>query len=232
MLSKPNQQKIIDVSWLVQFNSWFHLSIGYAMKNYPSQVKILSKYQIYQKLLWFYFYVSWFIQQNSWFELTHRLAMKNDPWHVDIYTYGVLNHHWNLTKPNQTNWKLTFGQKIWTWTTFTLDNLMIFCLISELPEVNSDFSTFFQLLGPVWKKNFYGSKRWVKTPLNPKFQNHSDMNAYLRSHFCSNFNWTQYFFLSFLGPNLACMWSVCTSAFRICAYLSDLCKNGGLRDKK
>ena len=109
---------------------------------------------------------------------------------------------------------------------------MIRGLISELWELILNFSIFFQLLGPVWKKFFHGSKLWVNTWLNPEGQIHSDMKAYLRSNFCSNFNWIQYFFQGFLGPNLACMWSVCTSAFHRCAYLSDfLQKLGPYRQK-
>ena len=124
-------------------------------------------------------------------------------------------------------WSVESSLKILTSTTFTLDKFMILGPISGLQEVILDFSIFFQLR----KKIFHGPKLWVKTPLKPEFQNHSDMKAYLRSHFCSNFNLVLYFFQGFFGPNLACMWSVCTSAFHICAYLSDLCKNRGLTDK-
>ena len=164
--------------------------------------------------------------------------MKNYPkdtpnmWLSTLMDCWIIIRTWpNHTKPNQTNLKLRFGQKILTSTTFTVDKFMILGPISGLQEVILDFSIFFQLLGPIWKKFFHGPKLWVKTPLIPEFQNHSDMKAYLRSHFCSNFNWVLYFFQGFLGPNLACMWSICTSAFHICAYLSDLCKNRGLTDK-
>ena len=144
----------------------------------------------------------------------------------------MLNHHKNHTKPNQTNWKLRFGQKIFTSTTFTLDNFVILGFISELQKVILDFSIFFQLLGPVSKIFFHGSNIWVKTPLNPEFQIHSDTITYLRSYFCSDFYWMLHFFLGFLGPNLACRWSVCTSAFHTCAYLSVFCQKWGPHRQK
>ena len=160
--------------------------------------------------------------------------MKNYPkdtpymWLSTLMECWIIIRTWpNHTKPNQINLKLRFGQKILTSTTFTPDKFKILGPISGLQEVILDFSIFFQLLGPIWKKFFHGSKLWVKTPLNPKFQNHSDTNAYLRSHFCSNFNWILSFFQGFFGPNLACMWSVCTSAFHICACLSDFCQKWG-----
>ena len=139
MSSKPNQQQTIHISWIVQLNSWFHLTNRKAMENYHSQAEILA---LDQNLQWFYFYISWFVQQNSGFDLNYRLSMKNYSLQIEIFTSGVLNHHWNLTKPyqtkpNQTNWKLRFGQKILTSTTFTPDNFMILSLISELQNFGS-----------------------------------------------------------------------------------------------
>ena len=155
--------------------------------------------------------ISWFVQLNSCFYPTIWFVLKYTPnWCLiccSLTSTGPKNY--------QTNWKLRFGQKILTSTTFTLDNIMIFGLISELQKVILDFLSFFNFLGPVWRKNFHGPKLWVTASLNPKVQVHNDTSASLRSHFCSNFNWTQYFFQGLSGPNFAWMWSVCTSAFQI-----------------
>ena len=179
MSSKPNQQQTIHVSWIVQLNSWFHLTNRKAMENYHSQAEILA---LDQNLQWFYFYISWFVQQNSGFDLNYRLSMKNYSLQMEIFTSGVLNHHWNLTKPYQTK---PNQLKIEIWTeNINLNNFYTWQLY--------DFEPYFRV-----------TKLWVKTCLNPEFQNHSDMNWYLRSHFCSNFNLMQYFFQGFqsLSPS-------------------------------
>ena len=46
-------------------------------------------------------------------EIDNEKISQNNPLHVDIYIFGVLNHHRNLTKPYQTK---TNQLKTWIWT--------------------------------------------------------------------------------------------------------------------
>ena len=158
--------------------------------------------------------ISWFVQLNSCFYPTIWFVLKYTPnWCLiccSLTSTGPKNYQ---TIPNQL--------KIEIWTeNINLNNFYPwkhhdFWPYFRVTKSDFRFLSFFNFLGPVWRKNFHGPKLWVTASLTPEVQVHNDTSASLRSHFCSNFNWTQYFFLGLSGPNFAWMWSVCTSAFQI-----------------
>ena len=132
----------LHVSWFVQLTSWFDITTGFALKNYPNLTFNMLNSLVCISIYGNFTFMSadlyrWSADLSS---LTADLTRPSD-------LYRRSNPHWCLTccsltstgpKNYQTNWKLRFGQKILTSTTFTLDNIMIFGLISKLQKVILD----------------------------------------------------------------------------------------------
>ena len=141
-------QFYLHVSWFVQLHSWFDLTTGLALKNYP-----ILTFDMLKSLLCISIYVNFTFMSADLYSWTADLYS----WTAELTTPSDLswksNHSWcftccNLTctcikiyqtipnpsKPNQIHSKVIVVSQILIWTTFTLGILLILGLISEFHQ--------------------------------------------------------------------------------------------------